>query len=76
MTALYKQFKDGWKRLKSGRDTCAPAMNYKEIVDSKNLLFDIYPDDMKRRQQCEQEWGVKMSPAEKVYYEDQQIERK
>ena len=51
-------------------------MKYKEIVESKNLLFDIYPDDMRRSQQWEQDWGVKMSPAGKVYYEDQKVERK
>ena len=61
--------------MKAGRETSAPAMRYKEIVDTKNQLFDVYPQELKRRQHCEEDWGLKMSPADKIYYEDQKIER-
>ena len=76
ITSLHKQVKEGWKRLKAGRINSDPAKKYKEIVDSKNKLFDIFPEDFLRMQKCEKDWGVKMSPAEKAYYEDQKNERK
>ena len=80
MTELYKQYKDGWLRLKQGRDKSVAAEKYKELVEKKNHLFDIFPSDPKlgekRREHCQLDWGVKMSQAEKSYYEDQKIERK
>ena len=76
ITELYKQYKEGWKRLRAGRETSAAAMQYTQIVETRFHLFDIFPDDLDRRDHCEDDWGVKMSPAEKAYYEDQKIERK
>jgi hypothetical protein len=80
MTELYKQYKDGWLRLKQGRDKSVAAEKYKELVEKKNHLFDIFPSDPKlgekRREHCQLDWGVNMSQAEKSYYEDQKIERK
>ena len=80
MSQLYKQYRDGWLRLKQGRETSAAAMKYKELVETRNHLFDIFPNDPKlgekRIEHCKLDWGVKMSPAEKSYYEDQKITRK
>ena len=56
---LYKQFYDGWKRLKAERETSVAAVKYKEFMDNKNKLFDIYPDDLKREKHFEGGWGVK-----------------
>ena len=40
----------------------------------------MYPEDSnkgeERKKHCQDDWGVKMSPAEKSYYEDQKLERK
>ena len=41
LTELYKQYKDGWLRIKQGRDKCGAALKYKELVENKNKLFDI-----------------------------------
>ena len=76
LALLYQQVKEGWKRVRAGRENSPPALKYKDIVDTRYLLFDIFPQDMKRREHCEVDWGVKMSPAEKLYYEDQKLERK
>ena len=36
-------------------------------MQNKKQLFNIFPGDLDRMQKCEEEWGVKMSSAEKVY---------
>ena len=73
---LWRETKEGLKRLKAGRDTSTAALRYKEIVAEKDSLFDIFAKDKERRDHCELFWRVKMSPAEKAYYEDQKGERK
>ena len=49
---------------------------YKEGVMRLRAGREKSSDDHARRLKCEDEWGVKMSPAEKCYYEDQKSERK
>ena len=73
---LWKDFKEGVKRMKAGRDASAAVQRYKDIVQDKDLLFDIFPKDKSRMDFCELDWGVKMSLAEKDYYEDQKQTRK
>ena len=73
---LWREIKEGLKRLKAGRDTSSAALRYKEIVVEKDSLFDIFAKDKERREHCELFWGVQMSPAEKAYYKDQKGERK
>ena len=49
---------------------------YKEGVMRLRAGREKSSDDHARRLKCEDEWGVKMSPAEKCYYDDQKSERK
>ena len=72
VTNLWKDIKEGVKRMKAGRDTAAAVQCYKDIVQDK----DIFPKDKSRMDFCELDWGVKMSLAEKDYYEDQKQTRK
>ena len=76
LTKLWGEYKDGVKRKREGRLTSTAVLRYIEIVQTKNQLFDIFPKDKKRMDVCELEWGVKMSPAELEYYEDQKDGRK
>ena len=76
VSKLWKEYKEGLKRLRDGRESSAAVKRYKEIVAEKDHLFDIFAHEKELRDRCEIEWGVKMSPAEKAYYEDQKGERK
>ena len=76
VTKFWSIYKEGVMRLRAGREKSSAVQKYKEMVENKKALFDIFPDDHARRLKCEDEWGVKMSPAEKFYYEDQKSERK
>ena len=76
VTKLWGEYKEGLKRLRAGRENSAAVKRYKEIVAEKDHLFDIFAHEKEMRDRCEVEWGVKMSPAEKAYYEDQKGERK
>ena len=76
LTKFWIAYKEGVKRLRDGRESSVAVQKYKDMVQQKKTLFDIFPGDIGRMQKCEIEWGVKMSPADKVYYEDQKTERK
>ena len=76
VSKLWGEYKEGLKRLRAGRESSAAVARYKEIVAQKDQLFDIYAYEKEMRDRCEVEWGVKMSAAEKAYYEDQKGERK
>ena len=72
---LWAEYKEGLKRLRAGRDKSAPVQRYKEIIAQKDHLFDVFAHEKDMRDRCEIEWGVRMSLAEKAYYEDQKGER-
>ena len=56
---------------KQGRETGATAEKYRELSESADKLFDIYTEDKKRQQVCEEkEFCVKMSEKEFMYLED------
>ena len=76
VTKLWKEYREGVKRMNAGRDTSTATQKYKDICRDKDKLFDVFANEKERKDQCELEWGVKMSPAEKAYYEDQKEERK
>ena len=73
---LWREIKEGLKRLKAGRDTSSAALRYKEIVVEIDSLFDIFATDKERREHCELFWGVQMLPAENAYYANQKGKRK
>ena len=72
LSELWKDFREGKKRLGGGRENCKAVDKYKNLVEAKDKLWDVYPPDEKRRRECEQEWGVTMGEHEYRYYEDQQ----
>ena len=56
---------------KQGRETGATAEKYRELSESADKLFDIYTEDKKRQQVCEEkEFCMKMSEKEFIYLED------
>ena len=59
-----------------GREGSSAVLQYKELVHNKDKLFDMSADTEQRKIECEREWGVKMSQAEKDYLLDQQTSRK
>lgn len=77
LSALWSVFFEGRKRLnEKGKENCQAVKKYKELVDNKEKLFDVYATDQERRKKLEIEWGVKMSDQEIIYYEDQAGERR
>ena len=76
VTKLWGELKEGVKRWRAGRSGSAAVKRYTQIVEERDTLFDIFAHEKERRDQCLLEWGVKMSPAEISYYEDQKGERK
>ena len=68
---LFTEFKDGKKRLAQGREQSEAVSKYKEMVLSKDKLFDMSTSDPDRMLVCQEEWGIIMSKREQHYLEDQ-----
>ena len=58
-----------------GRGESTAVKKYKQLVENKDKLFDVSADTEKRKLECEEEWGVKMTQSEKDYLLDQQTAR-
>ena len=77
MTDLYKVFKEGRKRLQEkGKEDSQSVTKYKEMLEDKDKLFDVFLQDKSARLNLQDQWGVTMSPKEFIYYEDQKKDRK
>ena len=75
--ALWKKFNEGRKRYgQKGKEMSKAVMDYQDLFQKKNELFDVYAEDPVRQQKLQEEWGVSMSEMEFTYYEDQKTERK
>ena len=68
---MWSNFKEGKKLAREGRVNLAMAKAYIELIKKKDMLFDVYSDDICRRQVLEEEWGLKMGERERLYLEDQ-----
>ena len=68
---MWTNFQEGKKFAKAGRVHLTKAKAYIELIKKKDMLFDVYSDDILRRQFLEEEWGVKMGEMERLYLEDQ-----
>lgn len=69
-------FKEGKKRIRSGRLTGKAVDQYKQMRDRSHKLFDVAASTTERLKQCEAEFGVKMSQNEISYLDDQRNDRK
>ena len=74
---LVALFWEGKKRInQKGKENSKAAKEYKDLIAKKETLFDVSTDDNKRKEKCEEEWGIKMGELEKIYLADQRGERK
>ena len=46
------------------------------MLTKKNKLFDVFQTDKQERMKVQEDWGVKMSKRDFLYYEDQNGPRK
>ena len=69
-------FKEGKKRIRSGRLTGKAVDQYKQMIDRSHKMFDVAASTTERLKQCEAEFGVKMSQNEISYLGDQRNDRK
>ena len=69
-------FKEGRKRIRSGRKSGKAVDQYKQLKERSQKLFDVAASTHERLKQCEVEFGVKMSQNEVSYLEDQRSVRK
>jgi hypothetical protein len=68
---LWHNFREGRKRIASGRKSGGAVDSYKEIVNESENLFDVgVVENETKRKECESEWGVKMGKSEFDYYEN------
>ena len=73
---VWDLFKIGKLRLGQGRSTSKEVKAYEDLVAKKETLFDMSTNDPARIENCEKDWGVKMSEREHIYLADQQSERR
>ena len=58
---LVALFWEGKKRInQKGKENSKAAKEYKDLIAKKETLFDVSTDDNKRKEKCEEEWGIKM----------------
>ncbi len=69
-------FKEGKKRIRSGRLTGKAVDQYRDLMQRSDKLFDVVANTPDRLKQCESEFGVKMSQNEIAYLDDQRNDRK
>ena len=68
---VYNVYMKGKKRQKGGRFDSEGYKKFLELYEKRKLLFDIYPEDPKRIQKCQEEWGgMRMTERDKAYYDD------
>ena len=58
LSELWKDFREGKKRLGGGRENCKAVDKYKNLVEAKDKLWDVYPPDEKRRRESVSRSGV------------------
>ena len=77
LKVLYKVVMDGARdmRRNDGKSRSSTT-KYKELVEQKNRLYDIFEENDIKRRDKEKEWGVCMGKMEKIYLEDMRGERK
>ena len=68
---VYNVYMEGKKRQKGGRFDSEGYKKLLELYEKRKLLFDIYPEDPKRIQKCQEEWGgMRMTERDTAYYDD------
>lgn len=69
------------EQLRHGKGERKVVTEYKELVYKKERIFDIFPktksgeDDMMRKKEVEEEWGVTIGKMEEAYLQDQRTNR-
>ena len=65
---VYKIFTEGKKRLNAkGKENSKAVLNFKDLADKKNKLFDVFQTDKQERMKVQEDWGVKMSKRDFLY---------
>ena len=71
ITKLWSNFREGRKRIASGRKGGSAVEAYKKIITEADKLFDVsVVEDATKRKECEREWGVNMAKKDFDYYEN------
>ena len=73
---LYKVFRDGSRKLAEGLEARQVVKDYKELINTRDSLFDVAVTDPDRAKKVELDWGVKMGDMEFVNLDDQRSSRK
>ena len=55
VTKFWSIYKEGVMQLRAGREKSSAVQKYKEMVENKKALFEIFPDIHARRLKCEDE---------------------
>ena len=68
---VYNVYMEGNQRPTHKRFESEGYNKFVDLYEKRRLLFDIYPEDPKRIQKCQEEWGgMRMTDRDMAYYED------
>ena len=68
---VYSVYMEGKQRQVQKRFESPGYKKFVDLYDKMKNIFDVYPEDPKRIQKCQEEWGgMRMTERDMSYYED------